>query len=200
MRNACGLLAQRLVEHPSVIRLRGEAASKSPKIVLIPAGVQAASSTGILADRPSATTISDRKYNRKPAATPLTSSMTAPPRRCMRRLNVAATSTIAQNRNGRASRTLKCSRWRCAEKPDSSSSEMKPGSSQNDIVSGDASPSSILLAVSRVGSRSSPNGSGASPLRKRCPFLMTQNPPSSLAALRLDPLGELGAPVEKKDA
>src|ERR1051326_2582219 len=135
--------------------------------MLTPGGVQAARRTGILADKPNANTISDRKYNRKPAKTPLTISIAAPPRRCIRRLNVAATSTIAQNGNGRARRILNCRRWRWAENPDCSRSVMYPGSPQNDIVWGDARLSSILLAVNWVGRRNSAKGSGGSPGRNR---------------------------------
>src|SRR6266513_6003066 len=64
---------------------------EAPKIRLTPVGVQAAKVTGILVESPSAKTISETKYNRNPLATPPTIINVAPPRRCMRRLNVAAT-------------------------------------------------------------------------------------------------------------
>src|ERR1700730_14404569 len=131
---------------------------EAPKIRLTPVGVQAASVTGTLAESPRANMMSDKKYRRNPATTPPTIINVAPPRRCMRKLKVAATRTIAHNKNGRASSTLKCKRWRCAGKPDCSSNPMKPGRSQKDMVSGEAKLSSILRGVRVVARRSSAKG------------------------------------------
>src|SRR6266478_1674180 len=131
---------------------------EAPKIKLTPVGVHAASVTGTLAESPKANMMSDKKYRRNPATTPPTIIKVAPPRRCMRKLKVAATRTIAHNKNGRASSTLKCKRWRCAGKPDCSSNPMKPGRSQKDMVSGEAKLSSILRGVRVVARRSSAKG------------------------------------------
>src|SRR5215472_2628881 len=155
---------------------------ETPKTRLTPVGVQAARVTGTLSESPSANMTSDRKYKRKPLTTPPMIIKVAPPRRCMRKLKVAATKTIAHNKNGRASNTLNCRRWRCAENPDCSSKLMKPGRSQNDIVSGDAKLSSILRGVRVVARRNSRKACGGSFGNDRMPFSMTQSPLSSLAS------------------
>ena len=73
-----------------------------PSNIVTVAGVQAANTSGIFEESPSANTRSERKYKRNPKNNPLETQTIVPPRRVRRREKVAAISTIAVNKSGEA--------------------------------------------------------------------------------------------------
>src|SRR5262245_65184601 len=74
-----------------------------------------------------------------------------PPSREKRNEKLAAMKTIAEKRRGNANSEYQYSRCLSAEKPAPSALAMKRGSSQNEIVSGEAKLSWICDGVSSVG-------------------------------------------------
>ena len=109
-----------------------------PISVVTITGVQAANTSGIRPDKPSANTRSVIKYKKKPKNKPARIHFLEPVRVESRSENVAAIKTIAHRSSGEARRACQWSRCRTAEKPAFSRTLINWGRSQKDIVVGEA--------------------------------------------------------------